>query len=133
MKRILIEESIRLMAPIGGVMFVANPIAVYLFGLDPVASFSVLVVFPFIISPILVLIRWRTGWTLQATTKRGWVLFNAISGVMVSAALALAAGIGGAASWPLAIMWFVASLLALAVLVASGLRTMPLKGGEAVA
>lgn len=94
MKRILIEESIRLMAPIGGVMFVANPIAVYLFGLDPVASFSVLVVFPFIISPILVLIRWRTGWTLQATTKRGWVLFNAISGVMVSAALALAAGIG---------------------------------------
>lgn len=71
LKTILLEEAIRLMALIGIVIFGVFPVA-YTLGADMSKVAKVTLPIPFLIFPIIVGVRVRTGRKFRVGTKRGW-------------------------------------------------------------
>jgi hypothetical protein len=79
MKKILIEEAIRTMALMGIVLFGILPVAVTVFDLDPVVVGNYTLPIPFLLFPIFVVVRMRTGYRLQITTQRQWNIAGVIA------------------------------------------------------
>lgn len=123
MKKLLVEEAIRTMALVGVVLFGVLPLAVVLYNLDPAVVLRYALPVPFLLFPILVVIRSRTGYELMITTRRQWnilcsVLFLNVMGTdLVFAAL-------GAISLSKAVIQGGIATLAIAAMALFGPRIM---------
>lgn len=77
-RSIVIEELIRTMALVGMVMYGVLPIA-YLLDADIARVSTIAFPIALLSFPVTLAIRIRTGSDLKIHTRRGWIIFSAIS------------------------------------------------------
>ena len=125
LKTILLGEAIRLMALIGIVIFVAFPVA-HALGADGAKVAMVTLPIPFLIFPIAVWVRVRTGKKLQVSTRRGWLIMT-ITGYLLSIALATLLAVNLQVAVSKLVVWIAASGLIAVLLTWLGPRIMRLQ------
>jgi len=125
LKTILLEEAIRLMALVGIVIFAVFP-AAYALGADSATVAMVTLPLPFLIFPIAVWVRVRTGRKLQVSTRRGW-LTMATTAYLLSIALATLLAINSHLTVPKLMVWIAASGLMTGLIAWLGPRMMRLQ------
>jgi len=125
LKTILLEEAIRLMALIGLVIFGAFP-AVSALGVDKVKAAMVTFPIPFLIFPIVVWVRVKTGRKFQVTTRRGWLIMT-ITAFLLSIALATLLTVNLHVTVSKLMVWIAASGLMTGLIAWLGPRIMRLQ------